>query len=110
MFSNEIFASRLLALCKEKNVTQQILADQLGLSFHQVSKMEAGQRGASLEVAYALADFFNCSIDYLVGRSDTPYMLKNENVELLSPEELELLRILRNKNRQVSELTERGFL
>ena len=61
MFSNEIFASRLLALCKEKNVTQQILADQLGLSFHQVSKMEAGQRGASLEVAYALADFFNCS-------------------------------------------------
>lgn len=72
MFQKEIFAERLLALRKEKNVSQQTLAEQLGVSFHQVSKMETGQRGASLEVACALADYFNVSLDYLCGRSDDP--------------------------------------
>lgn len=72
MFSKEIFASRLLSLRKERSISQQALADHLGVSFHQVSKMETGQRGASLEVACALADYFDVSLDYLVGRSDDP--------------------------------------
>lgn len=72
MFSKEIFSARLLALRKSKDISQQELAEHLGVSFHQVSKMETGQRGASLEVAYAIADYFNVSIDYLVGRSDDP--------------------------------------
>ena len=72
MFSKEIFANRLLALRKEKGVAQQAVAEHLGVSFHQVSKMETGQRSASLEVACALADYFNVSLDYLVGRSEDP--------------------------------------
>lgn len=72
MFSKNIFATRLLFLRKEKGISQQTLAEHLGISFHQVSKMETGQRGASLEVACALADFFDVSLDYLVGRSDDP--------------------------------------
>lgn len=72
MFSKEFFSSRLLALRKEKGVSQQVIAENLGVSFHQISKMETGQRGASLEVACALADYFNVSLDYLVGRSDVP--------------------------------------
>lgn len=72
MFSKDIFAARLLALRKAKGVSQQQLSEQLGVSFHQVSKMETGQRGASLEVVCALADFFDVSLDYLVGRSDVP--------------------------------------
>ena len=72
MFSKEIFATRLLTLRKSKNVAQQTLAEHLGISFHQVSKMEKGQRGASLDVACALADYFDVSLDYLVGRSDDP--------------------------------------
>ena len=72
MFSKEIFAARLLALRKEKGIGQQALAEHLGVSFHQVSKMETGQRGASLEVACALADYFDVSLDFLVGRSDDP--------------------------------------
>lgn len=72
MLSKEIFASRLLLLRKSKGISQQTLAERLGVSFHQVSKMETGQRGASLEVAYALADYFDVSMDYLVGRSNDP--------------------------------------
>ncbi len=72
MFSKEIFAARLLSLRKSKAISQQTLAEHLGVSFHQVSKMETGQRSASLEVAFSLADYFDVSLDYLVGRSDDP--------------------------------------
>lgn len=72
MFEKEIFASRLLALRKDKGISQQNLAEHLGVSFHQVSKMETGQRGASLEVTCALADYFDVSLDFLTGRTDNP--------------------------------------
>ena len=72
MFQKEIFAARLLALRKQEGLSQQELAVQLGVTFHQVSKMETGQRGASLEIACAIADCFNVSLDYLCGRSDNP--------------------------------------
>lgn len=72
MFSKNILASRLFELRKEKGIGQQTLAEYLGVSFHQVSKIETGQRGASLEVACSIADYFDVSLDYLVGRSDDP--------------------------------------
>ena len=70
MFSKELFAERLLALRKTKNLSQSQLAEQLGVSFHQVSKMEKAQRAASVEVLYALAAFFDVSADYMLGLSD----------------------------------------
>lgn len=72
MFQRKTFGERLLRLRKEKNINQQALAEHLDVSFYQVSKMETGQRGASLEVACALADYFDVSLDYLVGRSNDP--------------------------------------
>ena len=67
MFLKEIFAARLFSLRKSKKISQQALADHLGVSFHQVSKMETGRRGASLDVACALAVYFGVSLDYLTG-------------------------------------------
>lgn len=72
MFNQSLFSERLLTLRKEKKLSQSQLAEQLSVSFHQVSKMEKGQRAASIEVLCALADYFDVSLDYLVGRSDDP--------------------------------------
>lgn len=65
-----IFGQRVLALRKSAGLSQSALAEQLGITMHQISKMETGQRGPSLELAVALADYFDVSLDYLVGRSD----------------------------------------
>ena len=62
-------------LRKGKSVNQSVLAEALGVSFHQISKMETAQRAASIEVLYALADYFDVSLDYLVGRSSSPERL-----------------------------------
>ena len=72
MFNQSLFSERLLTLRKEKKLSQSQLAEQLSVSFHQVRKMEKGQRAASIEVLCALADYFDVSLDYLVGRSDDP--------------------------------------
>jgi len=69
MFYKNIFSECLLNLRKGKGISQNLLANEIGVSLHQISKMETGQRGPSIEVACALADYFDVSIDYLVGRS-----------------------------------------
>ena len=72
MFDKNVFAERLSALRKEKKVSQLQISQHVGVSFHQISKMEKAQRAASIEVLCALADYFDVSLDYLVGRSDDP--------------------------------------
>lgn len=72
MFDKSVFGARVLELRKAAGASQQALAEHLGVSFHQISKIETGQRGPSLEVACAIADYFCVSLDYLVGRSDEP--------------------------------------
>lgn len=72
MFDKNVFGVRLCDLRKRDGVTQAQLSESVGVSFHQISKMEKAQRAASIEVLYALADYFDVSLDYLVGRSDNP--------------------------------------
>ena len=72
MFSKNIFSERLLALRKKNNISQTTIANELGITYFQISKMENAIRGPSIEVAYALADYFDVSLDYLVGLSDDP--------------------------------------
>lgn len=72
MFSKEIFAQRLSMLRNNKSIPQSELAKRLEIGRTAITMMESGQRGPSIEVAYALADYFNVSLDYLCGRSDVP--------------------------------------
>lgn len=53
-------------------MTLEQLANELGLVKQTVGNWETGFRVPSLEAIISIADFFNVSIDYLVGRSDNP--------------------------------------
>jgi len=70
MFNKNIFSARILALRKSKNMSQLELAALLGVTRTQISDIENGKTTTSLERICILADFFNVSIDYLVGRTD----------------------------------------
>ena len=76
MFSKKIFSTRVKELRKKNNTTQNGLAELLGVTKTQISDMENGKTTTSLERLYILADYFNVSIDYLVGRTDNPQMNK----------------------------------
>lgn len=70
MFSNEIFAERVRMLRKEKNIKQAELGKAVELSPNAISDIERGYRLTTMEKLVAIADYFNVSIDYLVGRTD----------------------------------------
>lgn len=68
----EKFSAHLEQLRKERGLTLNVLASEIGISNQAISLMEKGKRSPSFEVLCALADFFDVSLDYLVGRSDVP--------------------------------------
>ena len=72
MFDKNFFSERLRKVRIQNKTSQQNLADYLQISKQAVSMMERGQRAPSVEILVALADYFNVSLDYLVGRSDNP--------------------------------------
>ncbi len=72
MFSNKIFAERIKMLRKQKNIKQSELGEMVGLSSNAISDIERGRRTTTIEKLVAIADYFEVSIDYLVGRTDNP--------------------------------------
>lgn len=59
---------RLLELRQEHNLTQSQLAAILNISQRSYSHYETGSRQIPIELLIALADYYDVSIDYIVGR------------------------------------------
>ncbi|HIW55562.1 MAG TPA: helix-turn-helix domain-containing protein [Firmicutes bacterium] len=66
----KIFCERLLALRKEYGYTQRQVAQMLGISQPSYIRYENGTAQPSLENLSALADIFDVSADYLIGRRE----------------------------------------
>jgi transcriptional regulator with XRE-family HTH domain len=62
------FANILVALRKERRLTQQTVADKLGISQQSYARYEKGDREPSIENLITLAGLFSVPIDILVGR------------------------------------------
>lgn len=57
---------------KSLNLTQKQVADGLNITEQAYQRYEYGKIVPSALVLIALADYFDVSLDYLVGRSDDP--------------------------------------
>lgn len=62
--------NRIKLLREEFNYTQQDLASKLECSKSVIGLYESETRKPSMEVLIKLSEIFNCSIDYLLGKSD----------------------------------------
>ncbi|ACL69505.1 cobalamin-dependent protein [Halothermothrix orenii] len=65
----DTFASRLRSLRKEKKLRQKDLAGALGVAQTTIANYEQNLRFPNQDILNKLADYFNVSIDYLLGRS-----------------------------------------
>lgn len=63
---------RLKQLRRERNISQLKLAMDLGINQNTVSRYETGAYEADYGMLIKLADYFDVSIDYLLGRTDDP--------------------------------------
>ena len=70
MFS---FGTHLKELRKSRGITQRQLAFDIDASERGIQQYELGERKPTYDMLIALADYFDVSLDYLVGRSDAPY-------------------------------------
>ena len=66
------YADRIVDLRKKQGLTQKQLATDVSLSEVGIQNYEGRRRKPNFDVLISLADFFNVSLDYLVGRSDNP--------------------------------------
>ena len=66
------FSERLVLLRKSHNLTQKQLAADIQLSELAIQHYEAQRRKPAFDILIALADYFDVSLDYLVGRSNDP--------------------------------------
>ena len=65
-----VFKDRLKLLRENKKISSKELADALNVDVATISNYESGRRNPKNETLLQLADFFNVSIDYLLGRTD----------------------------------------
>lgn len=68
------FPERIIQLKTDRDLLQKDIAAAIGLSLRAYQYYEKGQKEPTLSVLVRLADFFDVSLDYLVGRSDYPQM------------------------------------
>ena len=65
---------RLKQLRREKGISQLKLAMDLAMNQNSISRYENREREAGYETLIAIADYFQVSLDYLLGRTDDPNM------------------------------------
>lgn len=65
-----MFNKRLREVRMNSGLTQQNMADKLGISLNAYQKYEQSERSPSLECLVSIADIFDVSLDYLLCRDD----------------------------------------
>lgn len=66
----EIFATRLKELRKDKNLSQQQMAEYLKIKQQSYARYEADTSEPSYEMLVEIARYFDVSADYLLGMKD----------------------------------------
>ena len=67
---------RLKELRKKRGISQVRLAMDLNTSQNSISRYENGEREADYDTLIAFANYFDVSVDYLLGRTDNPKIAK----------------------------------
>lgn len=81
---------RLELLRKEKNLSQNALAKKINMTQQRISAYEKGKREPDIETLKQFAEFFQCTIDYITGKSN--YRNDEEYVNAMIKENDEFIK------------------
>lgn len=85
----DIMVQNLKALRIRKGISQQQLADVIGVSQQSINKYENHMIEPDISTLMALADFFNTSVDYLIGHTEIDHIIESiQHYDLNSDEAL----------------------
>lgn len=72
LLAGDFMYQRIRDLREDRDLKQRELAEYLNCSQRAYSNYELGQRDIPTDVLIRLADFYNVSIDYLLGQTKNP--------------------------------------
>ena len=73
-----LIGERLYDLRKDKGLSQDELGELLNINKHSISSYERGRSEPPDEIKIMLAEFFNVSVEYLLGVTDIPNAYSKE--------------------------------
>lgn len=78
MYISQDIAERINFLLKSKKIQQKTMLEECGLNKNSISTMLS--RGSMLKAdsLAKIADYLDCSVDYLLGRTDIPTIQEND--------------------------------
>ena len=94
------FGQRLKLLREQNTVTQDELSKHLGVGRPTIAGYETKGKQPSFELLEKIADFFDVSIDYLLGRTDV-----KSSSELSVEEDLDGYSISNKISKEINELS-----
>lgn len=78
---NEKLPKRLKELRESKGYLQKFVADKIGVKSNTLSGYENGTRSPDPDMIVRLAQLYNVTTDYLLGKSDDPNKTEDEELE-----------------------------
>ena len=79
MNNSQEVANLIKALTKSKKIAIGKMLSDCSLSVNTLSSMQAGGYYPRLEALAKIADYLDCSVDYLLGRTDDPQSHRKEH-------------------------------
>lgn len=99
-----IFKSRLRSLIESRGIYVSVLADELGISHPTLHRYMNGSRTPDLPYVVKIAEFFNVSIDWLLGLNGDKFDVLPADVQevanlysLASEDDRQVVRVVLSK-------------
>lgn len=93
---------KIKELAKKQGLSINALEEKLGYSRNTLYSLK--KQKASTERMQEIADYFNVSLDYLLGRTDNPAIASDNKANTnLGPAETELVAAFRNQTQNMTE-------
>lgn len=71
MYDTQEIAARIKARLKEKRIHMKDMLSDLDMGINAVSELAKGKQMSCIALA-RIADYLDCSVDYLLGRTENP--------------------------------------
>ncbi len=102
MYNSQEIANRIKSIAKSNNASLKTMLSECDLGINAISQMAKGNDMLSKNLA-RIADYLNCSVDYLLGRTDNPGLSAPTGTEAQTNQEEELLLKFRQLNQNGKE-------
>ncbi len=92
MYNNQEIAFKIKQSAKNQKITIKQLLEKCGLNVNYISQFANGRDMTGMNL-YKIADYLGVSVDYLLGRTDTPTGYSNGIT--INSEDAELLELIK---------------